>query len=200
MALTRRQREVLDVIREFIAAHGYSPSLEEIGGQLGLSSVATVHKHVTHLVEKGFLRRGWNQNRSIEIVERAAGDGTVPVPLVGAVQLGGFRETAQAEMLLAPAELVAGRGTVHAVRVVGEALAEDQVADGDVIFMERGKAPRDGEPVLACLDGVRPCLRRYYAVRERVRLVPCRGGAEPLDLSPSRVEVHGVVLGLVRKY
>ena len=69
MALTRRQREVLNVIRRFIEQQGYSPSLGEIGAELGLSSVATVHKHVSLLVEKGFVRRAWNQNRSIEPVD-----------------------------------------------------------------------------------------------------------------------------------
>ena len=65
MALTRRQKQVLDVIRDFINERGYSPSLEEIGGELGLSSVATVHKHVHHLVEKGFLKKAWNRSRSV---------------------------------------------------------------------------------------------------------------------------------------
>ena len=78
MALTRRQREVLDVIRQFIASNGYSPSLEEIGKALGLSSVATVHKHVTHLVEKGHVRRVWNQNRSIDVVDGGPGSGAAP--------------------------------------------------------------------------------------------------------------------------
>ena len=71
MALTRRQRQVLDVIRDFIDRNGYSPSLGEIGDELGLSSVATVHKHVSHLVQKGFVKRAWNQNRSIELVAQA---------------------------------------------------------------------------------------------------------------------------------
>ena len=73
MALTRRQREVLDVIRTFIERRGYSPSLEEIGTELGLSSVATVHKHVSLLAEKGYLRRAWNQNRSIELTDADRG-------------------------------------------------------------------------------------------------------------------------------
>ena len=68
-ALTRRQREVLDVVRDLIERNGYSPSLEEIGAELGLSSVATVHKHVSHLVQTGYVRRTWNQNRSSELVE-----------------------------------------------------------------------------------------------------------------------------------
>ena len=87
MALTRRQRQVLDVIRDFIDTHGYSPSLEEIGGELDLSSVATVHKHVSHLVQKGFVRRSWNQNRSIEIASDN-GAGAVLLPLSGTIAAG----------------------------------------------------------------------------------------------------------------
>ena len=89
MALTRRQREVLDVIRSFIERNGYSPSLEEIGAELGLSSVATVHKHVSHLVQKGHVRRLWNQNRSIEPVEPAdGGAGAVRLQLCGSIAAG----------------------------------------------------------------------------------------------------------------
>ena len=76
MALTRRQRQVLDVIQEFIDTKGYSPSLEEIGAELELSSVATVHKHVSHLVQKGFVKRAWNQNRSLEPVHQACPGGS----------------------------------------------------------------------------------------------------------------------------
>ena len=88
MAVTRRQREVLDTIQEFIQRNQYSPSLEEIGGALGLSSVATVHKHVSHLVEKGYLRRAWNQNRSIELAERPEEKGSVELPVMGTIAAG----------------------------------------------------------------------------------------------------------------
>src|SRR5215510_7417009 len=106
MALTRRQREVLDVIRDFIQRNGYSPSLEEIGGTLGLSSVATVHKHVTHLVEKGLVRRVWNQNRSIEIVESGEGQ-AVALPLAGILAAGRPLDPAPTpETVLVPADMV----------------------------------------------------------------------------------------------
>ena len=87
MALTRRQREIYDYVREFIEARGYSPSLEEIGAKFELSSVATVHKHVQHLVEKGWLRKGWNRSRSVEPVERDSA-GAVELPLLGVVAAG----------------------------------------------------------------------------------------------------------------
>src|SRR5262245_59056219 len=85
MALTKRQRQILDFIGGFIEERGYSPSLEEIGSHFGLSSVATVHKHVSRLVEKGLVRRGWNQNRSIELVEQGPAARALEVPLLGRV-------------------------------------------------------------------------------------------------------------------
>jgi len=87
MALTRRQREVFDFVRGFVAEHGYSPSLEEIGAAFGLTSVATVHKHVQHLVEKGYLRKAWNRSRSVEPAEEAE-RATVALPLLGTVAAG----------------------------------------------------------------------------------------------------------------
>ena len=85
MALTRRQREIYDYVCEFIDQQGYSPSLEEIGAHFGLSSVATVHKHVQHLVEKGLLRKAWNRSRSVEPVDAVeSGDETsITLPLLG---------------------------------------------------------------------------------------------------------------------
>jgi repressor LexA len=103
MALTRRQRDVLEVIRTFIARHGYSPSLEEIGRALGLSSVATVHKHVSHLVDKGLVRRVWNQNRSIDLIEEPReAEGPAALPLLGTIAAGSPLEAVRAEGDLRP--------------------------------------------------------------------------------------------------
>ena len=88
MALTRRQREIYDFICEFVESNGYSPSLEEIGSRFGLASVATVHKHVQHLVAKGFLRKAWNRSRSLEPVPSSAEEGGAAVPLLGTVAAG----------------------------------------------------------------------------------------------------------------
>ena len=73
LPLTKRQREILDYLNEFIQQHGYAPSLEEIGRRFNLSSLATVHKHLTNLQEKGFIRRAWNRSRSVELVPARTG-------------------------------------------------------------------------------------------------------------------------------
>src|SRR5262245_39730604 len=153
MALTRRQRDVLEVIRTFIARHGYSPSLEEIGRALGLSSVATVHKHVSHLVEKGLVRRVWNQNRSIDLVHapRAAADGGAALPLLGTIAAGWPLEAVPSEEEVAvPADMVPGGGRpAYVLRVRGDSMIDEQIRDGDFVVVEERPQARDGETVVA---------------------------------------------------
>src|SRR5258705_12497917 len=88
LPLTKRQREILDYLNEFIQQHGYAPSLEEIGHRFGLSSLATVHKHLTNLQEKGFIRRAWNRSRSVELVPARTGVRALELPLLGFVAAG----------------------------------------------------------------------------------------------------------------
>ena len=88
LPLTKRQREILDYLNEFIQQHGYAPSLEEIGRKFSLSSLATVHKHLTNLQEKGFIRRAWNRSRSVELVPARVGGRAVELPLLGIVAAG----------------------------------------------------------------------------------------------------------------
>ena len=100
LPLTKRQREILDYLNDFIQQHGYAPSLEEIGRRFGLSSLATVHKHLTNLQEKGFIRRAWNRSRSVELVPVQAGTRSLELPLLGYVAAG------------APIEAVTGNETI----------------------------------------------------------------------------------------
>src|SRR6185503_13742584 len=88
LPLTKRQREILDYLNEFITQHGYAPSLEEIGRRFGLSSLATVHKHLTNLQEKGFIKRAWNRSRSVEMVATRTGGRAVELPMLGYVAAG----------------------------------------------------------------------------------------------------------------
>jgi repressor LexA len=201
MALTRRQREVLDVIRDFIAKNGYSPSLEEIGAALGLSSVATVHKHVTHLVEKGYARRAWNQNRSIEIVDQDSGPGAVTLPLAGTIAAGQPLEAVPTtESLSVPADMVAGRGKTFVLRVQGDSMIDEQIRDGDFVIVEERQTARDGETVVALLDGSEATLKRFYREGENVRLQPANPGMGPIYAPASRVLIQGVVAGVIRKH
>jgi repressor LexA len=201
MALTRRQREVLDVIREFIGRNGYSPSLEEIGGSLGLSSVATVHKHVSHLVEKGLVRRVWNQNRSFELVNGEAGGRALDLPLVGTIAAGTPLEAVPtSETITVPADMVSGRGRTFVLRIQGESMTGEHIRDGDYVIIEERQTARDGETVVALVDGADATLKRFYRDGATVRLQPAHPTMSPIVVAADRVQVQGVVVGLIRKY
>ena len=200
MALTKRQREVFDIIREFIAANGYSPSLEEIGATLGLSSVATVHKHVTHLVEKGLVRRVWNQNRSIELVDSAAGR-ALDLPLVGTIAAGTPLEAVPTtETITVPADMVSGRGRTFVLKIHGDSMTGEHIREGDYVVIEERQTARDGETIVALVDGADATLKRFYRDGAIVRLQPSHPTMPPIVLAADRVQVQGVVVGLIRKY
>ena len=201
MALTRRQREVLDVIEGFIARNGYSPSLEEIGASLGLSSVATVHKHVTHLVEKGFVRRSWNQNRSIETVDQGTGGESLEIPLMGFIAAGKPVEAVTSEEpVRIPAGLVRGRESTYILKVQGESMIDEQIRDGDMVIVEGRQVARDGETVVALIDRSEVTLKRFFHEGATVRLQPANDLMAPITIPADRIQVQGVVVGLMRKY
>jgi len=200
MALTRRQREVLDVVRHFIDKQGYSPSLEEIGAELGLSSVATVHKHVTLLVEKGYVRRTWNQNRSIELTEPES-SGTVRLPLSGSIAAGQPLEAIPTdETICVPSDMVRNREKSYVLRVRGDSMIDEQIRDGDFVIIEDRQAESQGETVVALIDGADATLKRLYNDGADVRLEPANPSMQPMVFAARRVRVQGVAVGVIRKY
>ena len=120
LPLTKRQREILDYLNEFIQQHGYAPSLEEIGRKFGLSSLATVHKHLTNLQEKGFIKRAWNRSRSVEMVPTRAGGRAVELPLLGYVAAGLPIEAIASNETISVPEDFAGKRDTYVLRVRGD--------------------------------------------------------------------------------
>ncbi len=199
MHLTKRQREIYDFLREYVAREGYAPSLEEVGAHFGLSSVATVHKHVQNLVEKGLLRKTWNRSRSIEIVEAASGP-ACEIPLLGTVAAGmPIEAVSTADSISVPQDLVGSR-ECFALGVRGDSMIDDHIVDGDVVVLESRQTPRDGETVVALIDREEATLKRFYSDGGKVRLVPANRALEPLEYPAERVEVQGVVIGLLRRF
>jgi repressor LexA len=200
MALTRRQREIYDFIRDFVAEKGYSPSLEEIGAHFQLSSVATVHKHVQHLVEKRLLRKAWNRSRSIEPVE-PPGSGIESLPLLGTVAAGMPIEAVEvAETIDVPRELVSRRGESFVLRVSGDSMIEDQICDGDFVIVESRPEARDGDTVVALVRGGDVTLKKLYRNGPTVRLEPANAALDSIEVPAEDVLVRGVVRGLIRRY
>jgi repressor LexA len=200
VALTRRQREIFEFVSEFVAEHGYSPSLEEIGDHFGLSSVATVHKHVQHLVAKGYLRKAWNRSRSLEPAD-APSEATVALPLLGSVAAGTPIEAIEVrETIDVPSSLVPSGGHAYVLQVRGDSMIEDQIRDGDLVIVEHREQARNGETVIALVRGEEVTLKKLQHKGRRVRLLPANSALRPIDLPAEDVRVQGVVHALLRQY
>ena len=200
LPLTKRQREILDFLNEFIQQHGYAPSLEEIGKKFSLSSLATVHKHLTNLQEKGFIKRAWNRSRSVEMVPNKAGGRAVELPLLGFVAAGvPIEAVVGSETIAVPEDLVGKRDT-YVLRVKGDSMIDEQIRDGDYVIVEDRKTADNGEMVIALLGGVDATLKTFYRERDTVRLQPANPTMQPIVVPADTVQIQGVVVGVMRKY
>ena len=200
MHLTKRQKEIFDFICEYLEREGYAPSLEEIGERFGLSSVATVHKHVQNLVDKNLLRKAWNRSRSIEVVREERAVTGVEIPLLGRVAAGRPIEAISVpDTIAVPPDLVARRDC-FALRVTGDSMIEDHIVDGDVVVLEARKTPRAGETVVALIRGDECTLKRFYQDGGKIRLVPANSTLAPMEFPAEDVQVQGVVIGLMRNF
>jgi repressor LexA len=201
MHLTRRQKEILDYLGHHIEEKGYAPTIEEIGDQFGLRSLATVHKHLTNLQDKGLIKRAWNRSRALELVPTHVTVQAVELPLLGRVAAGTPIEAVQAtETIFVPEDMV-GRGRTYVLQVKGESMIEEQIRDGDYVIVEDRTVARDGEMVIALLDGENVTLKKLY--REpagRLRLQPANSQMQPILVNAEDVRIQGVVIGVLRKY
>ncbi len=199
--LTRRQRQILDFITDFRATHGYAPSMEEIGRAFGLSSPATVHKHLTNLEAKGLIRRDAHRSRAIEVLETMDPRiESVELPLVGLIAAGEPLEAiAVAETVAVPPELV-GRGRTYVLRVRGESMVDEHIIDGDYVIVEERTEARDGEVVVALLDGEEATLKRLFHELDHIRLQPANPAMAPIRVQAESLQIQGVVIGVLRKY
>src|SRR5512146_921550 len=200
LPLTKRQREILDYLNEFIQQHGYAPSLEEIGRRFSLSSLATVHKHLTNLQEKGFIKRAWNRSRSVELVPTRVGSRAVEVPMLGFVAAGvPIEAVATSESISVPEDLV-GKHDTYVLRVRGDSMIDEQIRDGDYVIVEDRKSADNGEMVIALLGGSDVTLKKFYRENGQVRLQPANPAMQPLTVPADVVQIQGVVVGVMRKY
>jgi repressor LexA len=199
--LTKRQREILDYLNEFIQQHGYAPSLEEIGRRFNLSSLATVHKHLTNLQEKGFIRRAWNRSRSVELLPSRMGSRALEVPMLGYVPAGApIEAVATAESIAVPESLLGGKRETYVLRVRGDSMIDEQIRDGDWVIVEDRKAADNGEMVIALVGGQDVTLKKFYRENGRIRLQPANPSMQPIMVDPDGVQIQGVVVGVMRRY
>ena len=201
LPLTKRQREILDYLNEFIQQHGYAPSLEEIGRRFGLSSLATVHKHLTNLQEKGFIKRAWNRSRSVEMIPTRTAGRAVELPLLGFVAAGvPIEAITSSETIAVPDDLV-GKHDTYVLRVRGDSMIDEQIRDGDFVIVEDRKNVEGGEMVIALLRGTDVTLKKFYRdAGGKIRLQPANAAMQPIFVDPDQVQIQGVVVGVMRRY
>jgi repressor LexA len=200
LPLTKRQREILDYLNDFIQQHGYAPSLEEIGRRFNLSSLATVHKHLTNLQEKGFIRRAWNRSRSVELVSTRTGGRALELPMLGYVAAGVPIEAVSNNETIAVPEGLAGKRDSYVLRVKGDSMIDEQIRDGDFVIIEDRKSVDNGEMVIALVGGQDVTLKKFYRENGRVRLQPANPAMQPIMVDQDQVQIQGVVVGVMRKY
>lgn len=200
MALTKRQKQILDYIELFIEENGYSPSFEEIADHFGFSSLATVHEHLSNLEAKGYLRKNYNKSRSLELVS-AEGALAVELPLLGAVAAGlPIEAVEQRETLAIPHDMLRG-GSNYVLRVKGDSMIEEQIRDGDYIVVNSRQTAENGEMVVALIGGESATVKTFYRERDgRIRLQPANAAMKPMYFPAEDVTIQGVVVAVIRKY
>jgi len=208
MALTRRQKEVMDFLSSFIEQHGYSPSYEEIAQGLNLASLATVHKHIQALETKQYLRRSYNHSRSLEIAERYFAEerarrpqpANASIPLLGRIAAGAPVEAIPNPEALQFSDFVANENT-FALQVRGDSMIDDHICSGDYVLVEKADSVRNGEIVVALVDGSDATLKRYYSEADgRIRLQPANSAMAPIFVNRDALQIQGRVLAVMRKY
>jgi len=206
MALTRRQKQVLDFIVNFLNRHRYSPSFEEIAEGLNLTSLATVHKHLQTLEKKGFIRRSYNQSRSIEVmqlprpVKEEVARQAFELPLMGRIAAGRPVEAVENPETISLAEFTRSRN-VFALEVKGDSMIEDHILEGDFIIVEQTENANNRDIVVALVGGQETTLKRFF--REpggKVRLQPANPSLPPLVVPAKDVRIQGRVVGVLRRY
>jgi repressor LexA len=200
--LTKRQREILDYLAGYIDKHGYAPSFEEIAEAMGYASLATVHEHLTNLERKGVIRRSFNESRGIEVVSRDRPAGVAEVPLMGLVAAGEPIEAVEVqEAITLPESLLPAAGPSFVLRVKGDSMIDEQIRDGDYIVVHGRATAKNGETVVALLQGSFATVKKFYREKDgRVRLQPANAALSPIYADARDVQVQGVVVGVIRRY
>ncbi|HKX26664.1 MAG TPA: transcriptional repressor LexA [Blastocatellia bacterium] len=200
MSLTPRQLEVHDFLTRFQQKHGYAPTIAEIQKHFQLNSPATVHEQLAVLERRGLIRRQKHVQRGIEILQSSVPAGEYEIPLLGVVAAG------------LPIEAILTRETISvspdiyapdrfALRVRGDSMRDEQIADGDLIIIEPAQTARNGQTVVALIDEHEATVKKFYNERNQIRLQPANENYQPIIIKPlQRVKVQGLVVGLIRRY
>jgi len=200
---TQRQKEVLDFITRFLAKHGHEPSYAQIARHFGVSSKATIAKHIGALEKRGLLRRAHDDGAfTLAVsVDEVSADAICEVPLVGRIAAGVPIDAVQDIEKICVPRFLLGRvrpERIYALKVKGDSMIDEHICDGDIALIESRNEARDGEIVVALIDGARATLKRIFRFGEEVELRPSNALLQPIRVHASRVIIQGIFRSLMR--
>ncbi len=198
--MTKRQKQLIDYLNEYIGEHGYAPTLAEVGQYFGLSSLATVHKHLHNLEQKGLIKRQRNHSRALEVAAPEKHGAAKSVRLLGTVAAGAPIEAVENhETISVPDEFIR-RDDTFCLRVKGDSMIEDGIRDGDYIIVEGRDSADNGETVVALIDNEATVKKFYRESGGQIRLQPANSAMQPIMVGEGNLAIRGVVVGLMRHY
>lgn len=202
-SLTKRQEDTLNFIKEYIVVHGYPPTVRELAKELDVSSPATVQAHLDRLADKGYIKKGSNKNRTIELMVenefKNNSDAVIQVPLLGKITAGSPIEAIENpdEYFQLPSYLAPKNKDVFTLVVDGESMIEAGILDGDIVIIEKTNIAHNGEIIVAMTDENEVTLKTFYKENNHIRLQPENSSMEPIILP--NIKVLGKAIGLYRE-
>ncbi|GAA4019564.1 transcriptional repressor LexA [Sphingomonas swuensis] len=219
--LTAKQRELLTYIDDRLRATGVSPSFDEMRAALDLKSKSGVHRLISALEERQFIRRLPNRARALEVMRSPDGGGvaaaahqagsamprpvvvandTMEIPMAGRIAAGTPIEALQGNDSFAVPAALLGPGEHYALEVSGDSMVEEGILDGDYVLIRKSDTAREGEIVVALIDDEEATLKTFRREGSMIRLDPANRAYEPQRYEPRRVKVQGKLAGLIRRY
>lgn len=208
MALTKKQKEVFDFIKDYIQMHDVSPTQKEIKEHFDLKSFGSVNKYMQYLVDANLIELDWNARRSIRILETSPTLSSRPqydytdIPLLGDVAAGDPIEALEnySEVTSVPTAMVKKPGTYYALNICGDSMIEDGIHDGDVIICRHQSHANQGQTVVAVIDG-EATVKKFYNKKNYIELHPANTRLSPFKITEDQhFKLAGVVVGLLRRY
>jgi repressor LexA len=203
MPVTAKQRRIYEFIRRYIESNQEPPTIAEIGRQFEMRSPASVHAVLLVLEREGLIKRTPNVSRGIEIVAQKGGDDDDDheIPLLGTVAAGKPIEAILGDDVVSVPKDLHGRGRMFALRVRGDSMIEENIQDGDIIIVASQKTAENGQMVIALIDQTCATVKKFYREPDFIRLEPANPQVKPIFIKThERIEIQGVVKGLIRKY
>ncbi|HEU4873547.1 MAG TPA: transcriptional repressor LexA [Pyrinomonadaceae bacterium] len=202
MPVTAKQRRVFEFIRRVIDSNQEPPTIAEIGRHFDMRSSASVHAVLTALEREGLIKRTPNVSRGIQIVERSdTGEEDNEVPLLGTVAAGQPIEAILTNDTVSVPKDLQGRGRNFALRVRGDSMVGENIEDGDIIIVASQRTAENGQLVIARVDNDNATVKKFYLESDFIRLEPANPQFDTIRIdTPERIEIQGVVRGLIRKY